>query len=231
MHSKRESILGSKYNILTILEYVYSDKHGKAVYRCLCECGNEVEIIGAHIKSGNTKSCGCLKSEVVTVRNKGTSIHNLCKTKFYYSWRGMKERCSNSIHPNWNNYGARGIKVCEEWLIFENFRDDMYESYLEHNKLYGKRNTTIERIDVNGNYFKDNCKWATNLEQQNNKRNKKLIKAISPDGKVILHKGIKSMANEYNFSSQCIKNCLGKKSRTHKGWTFVEVKDISNEAM
>ncbi len=98
----------------------------------------------------------------------------MSKTKFYRVWKAIKNRCNNPNVESYKDYGGRGIKICERWLeSFENFRDDMYESYLEHKK--NNNSTTINRINNNGNYEPSNCKWATYLEQTKNKR-----KSIKP---------------------------------------------------
>lgn len=100
--------------------------------------------------------------------------HGMRHTRFYSIWEGVKKRCRNKNSHNYHNYGGRGIKMCEEWNDFVNFKNDMYESYLEHVKKYGESDTSIERIDNNGNYEKNNCKWATRKEQNRNTRQVKL---------------------------------------------------------
>lgn len=96
--------------------------------------------------------------------------HGLSYTKFYRTWLGINRRCNYKKDVSYKHYGARGIKCL--WGSFKEFKDDMYESFLEHDKKYGGRNTSIERIDVNGNYCKENCTWATMSEQQLNKQKK-----------------------------------------------------------
>lgn len=99
--------------------------------------------------------------------------HGMSYTKFYYIWYRIKLRCFNKKDKRYNDYGGRGITVCERWLKFENFRDDMYESYKEHRL---KNNyTSLDRINNNGSYKPNNCRWATRREQQNNTRQNHLI--------------------------------------------------------
>ena len=107
-------------------------------------------------------------------KGKGSTTHGMSKTKFYNTWLGMKSRCYNEKEISYPNYGGRGIAICEKWMIFENFKDDMHEAFLEHVELYGEKNTSIERVNNNGNYEPDNCKWATTQEQNRNTRQVKL---------------------------------------------------------
>ena len=124
---------------------------GHVYYECLCDCGKTKLVRGASLKYNTYHSCGC---------NIGT--HNRTKTKTYKSYRNMIQRCEYSSDINYHNYGGRGIIVCPRWReSFENFLEDMGE------RPSGR---TLDRIDVDGNYEKSNCRWATNSEQANNKR-------------------------------------------------------------
>jgi len=100
--------------------------------------------------------------------------HGQSNSRFYSIWRAMKVRCSNENHIAYKNYGGRGIKVCDRWFTsFENFEADMFESYEQHVKEFSEKQTSIDRVNPNGNYEPRNCRWATNLEQSKNKRNSK----------------------------------------------------------
>jgi hypothetical protein len=155
--------IGDKFGRLTILEKTIIKK--RISFLCKCECGNTKIVNRNSLLKNLTKSCGCLQKERVLLAN---IIHNLSKTVEYKTWSRLKTRCYNKNNEKYKNYGGRGIKVCQRWLnSFENFLEDM-----------GKRpegRYSIDRIDVNGNYEPDNCRWATDLEQMNNTTTNKLI--------------------------------------------------------
>jgi hypothetical protein len=148
------------------------DNWGRLKWLCLCECGNKVILPGGDIRSGHTRSCGCLQSEVTAKRN---FKHGMSFCRFNNIFRGIQNRCHNASQVKTaKSYFLRGIK--NEWKSFEEFRDDMYEEYLKHVELYGEKNTTIDRINSLGNYCKENCRWATIKEQQNNKSSNHFIR-------------------------------------------------------
>lgn len=126
-------------------------------WRCKCDCGNETLTPTQNLLSGKAKSCGCMKIEKATK-------HGDSRTRIYRIWNGMKNRCNNENEIGYENYGGRGITVCEEWNnSFEEFRDWSFENGY-------KEGLTIDRIDVNGNYEPSNCRWVTMAEQNRNKR-------------------------------------------------------------
>jgi len=166
-----KDITGGKYNRLTPIKF--SHKKGYWHYWLFrCDCGKQIIALKGNVTRGTTKSCGCLRIEVTRQRS---LKHGMRRTRIYSTWRNMFTRIENPNTHNFSSYGGRGIIVYERWYKFENFRDDMYESYLAHVKKFGERNTTLERKDVDKDYCKENCTWATNKEQANNTRRNKIF--------------------------------------------------------
>ena len=123
-------------------------------WNCLCDCGNKTVVYGCHLKSGATKSCGCLNKEVASARLK---THGKTNTRLFRIWQNMHKRCEYEGHHLYYRYGGRGIKVCDEWKEFIPFETwAIINGYEEH--------LTIDRIDVNGNYTPQNCQWITRSE-------------------------------------------------------------------
>jgi len=115
-------------------------------------------------------------NKVRNKKGKFTVTHNLSRSKFYFIWQGIKNRCCNiKDKQSFCRYGKTGIEISKDWMKFENFRDDMYDSYLKHVKENSESNTSIDRIDNDGNYCKENCRWATMKIQANNRSNNHMI--------------------------------------------------------
>lgn len=162
-------LTGQKFGRLTVLN-ISKKRSGKRVeWVCKCDCGKEVVISGTHLVSGHTKSCGCYKIDIVRER---TGKHFLSrKERLYVTWMNMRSRCRNKNNKRYKSYGGRGIKVCEEWDNYLAFREWALSSgYTEE--------LTIERIDVNGDYCPENCRWASWKEQARNKTTNHILRAF-----------------------------------------------------
>ena len=162
---KVKSLIGKRFGRLTVLDIAGKDNQKKYFWLCKCDCGNIKKIRGSSLNFGSTKSCGCLWKEAL-LENGKKGTHHMTNTQEYNIWAIMKQRCLNKNNPKYKNYGGRGIKVCEEWLKFDNFYKDMGE------RPEGK---SIDRIDNEKGYFKENCRWATLKQQGRNKRNNRII--------------------------------------------------------
>lgn len=160
-HSKAPDLTGQRFGLLTVIQKTGSKPYGGYAYLCRCDCGTEREISSGSLSRKNgIRSCGCIGRSLLRQRS---TTHGLHKHPIYKSWGGMIDRCRNPQHTFFNRYGGRGITVCERWRSFENFRDDMLESWFP--------GATIERMDVNGNYEPSNCLWATKADQNRNRSN------------------------------------------------------------
>lgn len=152
MNKKREDLSGRKFGRLTVKEFARAGNNRQSIWRCECDCGNFVEVSRNRLLSGHTKSCGCLG----THGGKGTRLYNI--------WRGMKQRCFNPNNRQYNDYGGRGITVCDEWKNdFPAFRDWAL--------THGYRDDlSIDRINNDSSYEPGNCRWTTAKVQSNNRR-------------------------------------------------------------
>lgn len=160
---KKKNRVGEKYGMLEVIEQADTIKHPNGntsiCWKCRCDCGNEITVIGSNLQSRHTTSCGCLKRLFPNATRHGES-----GTRLYHIWVNMRQRCNNPKNNNYKNYGGRGIEVCGEWeadfAIFGKWA--IQNGYAD--------NLTLDRIDNDGNYEPNNCRWTTRLIQRHNQR-------------------------------------------------------------
>lgn len=184
-------LTGQRFGRLIVLERRGTDKHGKVLWLCQCDCGNSTMTTTGQLKSGKTSSCGCLHNELLVLRN---TKHGKTNTRLYRIYEGIKTRCYSNSYKEYYLYGGRGITVCEEWKSdFMNFYNWAMENGYSDD-------LTIDRIDVDGNYEPSNCRWATAKEQANNTRKTNYL----------IFNGIKKSFNEWsvlvNIKTKTLKN-------------------------
>ena len=168
-------------------------------WKCQCDCGGHCVSAGHHLRQGSTKSCGCESAVKET--------HGLRQTRAYRIWSLMRHRCTNENSPGWNDYGGRGIRVCDSWRTFEGFFADMG---------HPPDGTTLDRIDNGGNYEPKNCRWATRHEQANNKRNNIVV---TVEGEAMT---LKQASRKFGF------NYKTAHQRLARGWSldrFISIHD------
>lgn len=176
---------------------------GNIRWDCVCDCGNRTTVVGYSLVRGDTTSCGCYAIETTKERE---TVHGMTSTAEYRSWKAMIRRCTNSNDKSYSDYGGRGITVCDRWMnSFEAFYQDMgNRPSVDH---------SLDREENDKGYYKENCRWATRIEQNNNKRNNTLhnyngqeysIKQLAelPEAKIngICANTLKNRINQYKYS-------------------------------
>lgn len=186
-----EKIIGKNFTRLTPIKENGRNNKNERLWLCECTCGNTINVTKYKLKKGIVRSCGCLiidtSREKARKMGKNNKKHGLSNSRIYKIHKNMVGRCLNKNDMHFEEYGKRGIKVCDEWVnSFENF----YKWAIENG--YNDE-LTLDRIDVNGNYEPLNCRWSTIIEQNNNKRNNRYIEY---NGET---KTITQWAREYNI--------------------------------
>jgi len=153
------NLIGEKYGRLTVVEFDRLERH-KTYWKCVCDCGLTVIATGNNLRSGNTTSCGCYHRELARQRGFENAKHSEShshRTRLYTIWCGMRQRCNNARRDSYSLYGGKGVKVCDSWKDYLNFKEwAMANGYAD--------NLCIDRINNNGDYCPENCRWITASE-------------------------------------------------------------------
>ena len=163
--SKLKDLKGNRYGRLIVIERSGSNIHKRALWKCLCDCGNEVVVVGSHLLNGNTYSCGCYKSDKIRER---LGSHYKSRTRLHNIWKNMRQRCNNPNKPDYKYYGGKGVRVTSRWDDYSTFEKWSIENgYTDA--------LTIDRIDTNGDYCPENCRWVSRTEQSRNMSKNRII--------------------------------------------------------
>lgn len=168
----KSNLIGKRFGKLIVVDDTgFRTKSGFIQWLCSCDCGDTTIVSTGNLLNGNTQSCGCLRNEATVKKNK---THGHSKERLYRIWSHMKERCYSKTYDHYNNYGGRGITVCDEWLNdYMSFREWAYKNGYDENAKHGE--CTIDRINVNGNYCPENCRWVDMKTQHGNTTQNKYI--------------------------------------------------------
>jgi hypothetical protein len=205
-----QSLVGNKYGRLTVVEFAgwgNEKPYGKKYWKCSCDCGSVTVKWDSNIKNGTTQSCGCLQKERASEAN---TVHGLKEHPLYATWCGIKQRCKDPGCKIWKYYGGRGISVCKRW-------DNSFTAFLEDMESGWMPGLSIERKNNDKNYDTDNCRWATDLEQANNKRGNRRLD----------FNGLTKTCAEWSRSSGIPAATIH--TRLRDGWTVEETLTISVE--
>jgi hypothetical protein len=164
----RIDVVGQRLGRVTVLRDGNKKQSGRRTVDCRCECGTEFNCEPRDLLRGKTKSCGCYQRDAVSRSSARRVTHGMTGTPEYNSWIKMKARCNNIEDAKYPDYGGRGIKVCLAW-------DDDFERFYRDLGSKPAADFTLDRIDVNGNYEPENCRWASPKEQSRNKRSHRFV--------------------------------------------------------
>lgn len=203
-HREHLDLTGHRYNRWSVESYA-KYWHERHYWNCVCKCGNTALVSTGNLRSGTSKSCGCLMRELASSSN---ITHGMVNSREWKAWSLMKTRCSNPHRPRADRYIGRGIRVCDRWLhSFENFYADMGKCPKGH---------ALDRIDNDGDYSPENCRWATMTQQARNKSCNRLIE----------YQGETKCMQEWSQDKRCRVGFWGFRSRLDRGWTIEEALSV-----
>jgi hypothetical protein len=198
---RKVNLINQNFGRLTVIREIGTNKNRRVIWECLCECGAITKVVGRDLRNGHTKSCGCYRAELSTKKFRKHGKHNSAE---YNSWRLLKNRCLNPNDQRFAEYGGRGIKVCDPWIdSFENFYADMGPKPSPQH--------SIDRIDVNGHYSPENCRWASCEEQANNTSRNVFVTHLGQT------QTLAQWARELNINYNTLNN------RYKRGWDSVRI--------
>lgn len=200
--SRPLDLSGQKFGRLTAVRRGENTKDGHAQWICRCACGKTVIVLARYLKSGHTRSCGCLQAEKASFAASRRNVtHGESAAPLYHVWQSMRARCNNPKHRNFSNYGGRGIKVCEEW-------DRSYTAFRDWAQRSGyRKGLQLDRLNNNGGYSPLNCRWITPKGNSNNRRTSRYLEYNGE------RKSVAEWAAEKGISYQTLY------SRITDGWT------------
>lgn len=181
-------LTGKRFGRLLVTGLHEDPNDDKLKWDCVCDCGTKKVIYGAYLRNGQVRSCGCLRAE-----NEAPKPDAFHRQRLYGVWAGMLQRCFYEKHKEYPSYGGRGITVCDEWKDYAVFRDWAYANGYDEN--HDAKSCSLDRIDVNGNYCPDNCRWVDMKTQSRNTRRNFLVKykgELRPASEVAEREGVKA---------------------------------------
>jgi hypothetical protein len=216
-YSWSNALIGKRFGKLTIVKLHIkrkNEQHRALKVVCKCDCGKVIKPKLTYLYDRNQRSCGCERLEKITK-------HGYHKSKLYKTWNSMLHRCNDKHGKDYKNYGGRGIKVCEQWHNFINFRNDMFKKHILASIKYKGEKLSIERVNNNGWYSSKNCIFIPSNNQSKNRRNVIPIIAINTKTKEkVIGKNQKELSKLLKVTNTSINNCLHGRAKRSGNWTF-----------